>query len=142
MVPLPPRGVEKRRDRSQLYDEGPRCMLPPFSYDTTSSQCRQQRDDRRAHGGDSAGTLVAASGYQQNFARPADLSLAQPCFGTMARIRGGRQRLPKIQNVLRPELGLVESLPDGIKGDPTGSHSEVYDRPVFPAVLHARSPPE
>jgi hypothetical protein len=25
-----------------------------------------------------------------------------------------------------------------MEGDPTGSHSEVYDRPVFPAVLHAR----
>jgi hypothetical protein len=51
-------------------------MLPPLTYDTSSSQCRQQRDDRRAYGGNAAGTLVATSGYQQDFARPCDLSLA------------------------------------------------------------------
>jgi len=51
-------------------------MLPPLTYHTSSSQGRQKRDDRRAYGRDSAGTLVATSGYQQDFARPCDLSLA------------------------------------------------------------------
>lgn len=109
-------------------------MLAPFSYDTTPSQRRQEGDDRRAHGGNSAGTLVAAPGYEQDFARPADLSLAQPSFGTIARVRRAWQRFPKIQNVLRSKLGLVESLQDWVQENPTGSHSEVYDRPVFPAA--------
>jgi len=51
-------------------------MLPPLTYDTTSSQSGQKRDDRRTYGGDSPGTLVATSGYHQDFARPCDLSLA------------------------------------------------------------------
>ena len=51
-------------------------MLPPLAHDTASSQSRQKRDDRRTYGGDPAGTLVAASGYQQDFARSGDLSLA------------------------------------------------------------------
>jgi len=87
-------------------------MLSPFNDDATSSQSWQQRDDRRAHGGDSPGTLVATSRNQQHLARSAYLSFAQPCFGAKACVRRARQRLAKIQNVLRPELGLVESFPD------------------------------
>jgi hypothetical protein len=90
-------------------------MLSPLTYDSTSSQSRQKRDDCSAYGGDPAGTLVATSAYQQDFARPGNLSLAQPCFGTMTRVRSGWQGLSKIQNVLRPELRLVKSLPDGMK---------------------------
>lgn len=90
-------------------------MLPPFAYDSASSQSWQECDDCRAYGGDSAGTLVAASGYQQDFARPGHLSLAQPRFGAMTRIRGSWQRLSKIQNVPRAELCLVKGFPDGMK---------------------------
>jgi hypothetical protein len=109
-------------------------MLPPFNHDATSPQSWQERDDRRPYDGDPSRTLVAASRNQQHFVRSAYLSLAQPCFGAKARVRGGRQRLAKIQNVLCPELGLVESFPDGMEGYLTGSHSEVYDRPPFPVV--------
>lgn len=85
-------------------------------------------DNRRTHGGDSAGTLVSASGYQEDFARPTDLSLAQPCFGTVTRIRRSRQRIPKIQDVLWTELGLVERFPDGVKRNLAGPHSSLPDR--------------
>jgi hypothetical protein len=89
-------------------------MLAPFNHDATSPQSRQQCDDRRAYCGDPSGTLIATSRNQQHLVRSTYLSFAQPCFGAKARVRGGRQRLAKIQNVLRPELGLVESFPDGM----------------------------
>jgi hypothetical protein len=80
-------------------------------------------DDGGTHGRDSAGTLVSASGYEENLARPTDLALAQPRFGTIARVGRSWQRIPKIQDVLGPEFGLVERFPDGVKGNPAGPHS-------------------
>src|SRR5436190_20546784 len=105
-------------------------MLPPFAHHATSAQIGQKSDDRRAHGRDSARTLVATSGYQQHLTCPANLSFAEPRFGTITRIGCRRERLSEIQSILGTERSLVERLPHRVKRNFTGSHSGVRARRV------------
>jgi hypothetical protein len=100
-------------------------VFPPFAHDSSPSQRRQQGNDRLPDRRDSIRTLVAATCYYQNVASLADLAFSQPRFHTKTRIGCSRQRFSEIENVFLTECCFVESLPDGMKGSPTGAHATI-----------------
>ena len=66
-------------------------MFSPFAHDASASQRWQQADDGLSHRRDSVRALIAAAGYYQNLARPADLAFSEPRFNAKPRISGGWQ---------------------------------------------------